>query len=378
MLGSFEVQRFRTFKQLRIERLGRVNLIVGRNNVGKTMLLEALRVYVDGGQSSSLARLLLEREELRALVEGALDEEDAELKLEALFHGRSSQSGKTGEIRLGTLTDESRALHIALDADRTILRKGHRGTYKKREAGVSISRGAASLKMSAATLTDRAAKTRFPHHQGWAVSRPAFLPAQGMESQTIGRIWDAMALKAGEERVIRCLQLIAPVERISLIQHPMRHEERVVMVRIAGEAEPVSLKSLGDGMTRVFQLALALEVALTKPRQAQLELIQSDEAEDTSIHEPMLLIDEVETGIHYSALSDVWRFLLRAARENDVQIFATTHSWDCIEAFQKAAAEEPEGSAMLIRLERKGEEHRAVLFDQTELPIVTKHHIEVR
>ena len=145
------------------------------------------------------------------------------------------------------------------------------------------------------------------------------------------------------------------------------------MVRVTGESEPRSLKSLGDGMTRVFQLALALEVARSGPERPLLGL-----EDGGAIDEPMLLIDEVETGIHYSALPEVWRFLLRAARESGVQVFATTHSWDCIEAFQKAAAEEPEGSAMLIRLERKDEEHHAVLFDQTELPIVTKHHIEVR
>jgi predicted ATPase len=194
-----------------------------------------------------------------------------------------------------------------------------------------------------------------------------------MSASQVGSTWDAMALKTSEDQVIQCLKIIAPVERVTLVQNPMRREERIVMVRVAGESEPASLKSLGDGMTRVFQLALALEVARSRSERPLLGL-----EDDQAIDEPMLLIDEVETGIHYSALPDVWRFLLRAARESDVQVFATTHSWDCIEAFQKAAAEEPEGSAMLIRLERKGDEHRAVLFDQTELPVVTKHHIEVR
>jgi hypothetical protein len=36
ILNSLEIQRFRGFRHLQIERLGRVNLIVGKNNIGKT------------------------------------------------------------------------------------------------------------------------------------------------------------------------------------------------------------------------------------------------------------------------------------------------------------------------------------------------------
>ena len=46
ILDSLEIRRFRGIDHLRIERLGRVNLIVGKNNVGKTTLLEALRLVL--------------------------------------------------------------------------------------------------------------------------------------------------------------------------------------------------------------------------------------------------------------------------------------------------------------------------------------------
>jgi AAA15 family ATPase/GTPase len=46
ILNSLEIRRFRCFRELRIERLGRVNLIVGKNHVGKSALLEALRAIV--------------------------------------------------------------------------------------------------------------------------------------------------------------------------------------------------------------------------------------------------------------------------------------------------------------------------------------------
>ena len=64
MLPSFEVENFRTFSHLQIPHLGGVNLIVGRNNVGKTMLLEALRLYACGGYPSAIASLLVGHDEV--------------------------------------------------------------------------------------------------------------------------------------------------------------------------------------------------------------------------------------------------------------------------------------------------------------------------
>ena len=64
MLPSFEVENFRTFSHLQIPHLGGVNLIVGRNNVGKTMLLEALRLYAAEGDINAILGLLYDRDEL--------------------------------------------------------------------------------------------------------------------------------------------------------------------------------------------------------------------------------------------------------------------------------------------------------------------------
>jgi hypothetical protein len=61
-----------------------------------------------------------------------------------------------------------------------------------------------------------------------------------------------------------------------------------------------------------------------------------------------------------------------------VQVFATTHSWDCITSFQKVAAANKEKNGMLIRLEAKREMTNAVLFDESELSIVSRDLIEVR
>jgi hypothetical protein len=117
VLKSFEIEGFRTFEHLHIGRLARVNLVVGRNNVGKTMLLEALRVYVDGAHFASIARILLARNEVAALTAPSRRGSEAELRIEALFHGRPAQLRTENKIALRDPTHVSAALHIDADLD---------------------------------------------------------------------------------------------------------------------------------------------------------------------------------------------------------------------------------------------------------------------
>ena len=70
-LSTFEIHGFGAFEHLKLDRLGRVNLFVGKNNVGKTSLLEALWVYANQGSPLVLWSLLESRDEgelLRAKV----------------------------------------------------------------------------------------------------------------------------------------------------------------------------------------------------------------------------------------------------------------------------------------------------------------------
>ena len=68
----------------------------------------------------------------------------------------------------------------------------------------------------------------------------------------------------------------------------------------------------------------------------------------------VLLVDEIENGIHYSVQPDLWRVVFEMATRLNVQVFATTHSYDCIKAFEEAARESEE-EGVLVRLARKGD-----------------------
>ena len=118
---------------------------------------------------------------------------------------------------------------------------------------------------------------------------------------------------------------------------------------------PVPLRSLGDGAWRLFGVALAL----------------------ANSRGGFLLIDEAENGIHHSVQKNFWRMVMEAAEANDVQVLATTHSWDCVRGFSQAANElDTEGK--LVRIERDGGKAKAIEYSEEGLSVIAEQGIEVR
>ncbi len=113
---------------------------------------------------------------------------------------------------------------------------------------------------------------------------------------------------------------------------------------------------MGEGMNRMLGIALAL----------------------VNAKDGMLLIDEVDTGLHYSVLPDLWKLIFEVAHRLNVQVFATSHSKDCVEAFQQAADNNKDEEGILVRLEVQDGEVVPVTFDERMLNIATREHIEVR
>ena len=115
-------------------------------------------------------------------------------------------------------------------------------------------------------------------------------------------------------------------------------------------------KSFGDGALRVLGVALAL--------------VRSRDG--------FLLIDEAENGIHYSVQSEFWDMVLKSARDNNVQVIATTHSYDCVLGFARAADQNPDVDGRLVQLTRDRGPLRAVELPEKDLIIAAQQRIEVR
>ena len=183
------------------------------------------------------------------------------------------------------------------------------------------------------------------------------VPASGLNREQIIELWDGIASTGLEREVSNALRLIAPgVEGLNLVRTPASKGERDLIVNVAGMAEPLPFQNLGNGMWRNLGIALAL----------------------LNAKDGILLIDEFENGLYYSVQPDLWRFIFRLTHSLNVQVFATTHSWDCIKGFQEAAQEDKQNEGLLIRLESKKDDISVTLFDERRLAIATREEIEVR
>jgi hypothetical protein len=91
-----------------------------------------------------------------------------------------------------------------------------------------------------------------------------------------------------------------------------------------------------------------------------------------------VLVDEIENGFHYSVVRQVWRAIAAAARQHDVQLFATTHSWECIRAAQEAFAEDHPEDLQLYRLDRIDGQVRAAVFTPDMIESALSHGLEMR
>lgn len=364
ILDSLQVRGFRAFEDLRIEKLGRVNLITGKNNVGKSCLLEALQLYARRGAPIVLRHLLLRRDE--TYYSNSLKQEEAASLLndiKYLFHGRPDLGGTPLHMTIGSLTDGKNQLSISLEQAR-VAGDSFLPFNEEELSAVHLSQAsmlqlvieARGQRFLVPVLPSTFGNKFFPGLSDEAIKH-TFVWSKGLTDRNLSQWWDEVALTDLEEDVIRALQIISPnVLRLNLVSVREGNPDRTPIVKIKDYPSPLPLKSLGEGINRMLGLTLAL----------------------VSSGGGILLVDEIETGLHYSVQTDMWRLVFRTAQRLNVQVFATTHSQDCIRSFEEAASEDQNEEAVLVRLENKDGKVAAVGFDERKMAIATREQIEVR
>ena len=361
-LPSLSITGFRGIDSLAIERLGRVTLLAGKNSVGKTTVLDAVRVYAARAHHAVLTEILQSNEEV-----AVLGDQDGQKGFgpcwEAIFNGRDASKGAflsigpkgpSNQLQIRAVEDQSlptwrvqswvlpaRILQIVFQ-DQELTRPGPFCPY---------------------ALSTRITRSRLVYQSfAWSSGNPPDeITCQSigpglLNNDEIMERWNVIALTADEDRVVNALQPILGDQSIRIaISGDERHHRRV-MAKIRDQPFPVPLKSFGDGALRLFGVALAL----------------------VNSRDGFLLIDEAENGIHHSVQRDYWRMVLQAAHDNNVQVFATTHSFDCVRGFAQAIADCEGTEGVLVRLERKDGEMWAVEYSENDLEIAAEQRIEVR
>ncbi len=351
-LPSLVIKNFRGIDELTIPRLGRVTLLAGKNGVGKTTVLDAVRVWADRGWAHVFDAVLEQRGDSLIAIENA--QKRVVVDRTALFTNRPDSP----EVCLSVATAEGdKAFQI-----RQVNATGQlAGVYPSRVDVLDN----LHLEMQFAENSRWDTKKSGLFH-GNSPPNAAICNTLGPDrptDETVEQYWSEVALTPDEDRALEALNLItaAEVERVAALGPPISTnskatQPRRMMAKVEGVDYQVPLRSLGDGAMRTYAVALVLAKSSGG----------------------FLLVDEAENGIHHSVQPKFWNMVLQTAQRNNVQVIATTHSWDCVTGFAQAANELEDVEGLLVRIERVPIGLRAITYDESRLDSIVKYGIEAR
>jgi hypothetical protein len=371
MINTLLVERFRLFRHLEIGGIGRVNLFVGRNNAGKTALLEAIQVYASNASPSVLRDIVVARQETWSGVSPNPSGQRGNALRHLFFGHRLPPLGEEG-IRIGPLDSKHLQLHVGTAAFRHEVRADGSYSRVRVDSDLFPDDVPATELFLVAEEGDRTTRligieqdveriNRFRGDRTTADYRVPLqvVPTQNMPNRTVASLWDATSLTDLEDDVIMALRLIEPgITGVAFVEDNTRsaRENRIPLVKIEGMREPLPLRSMGDGMTRLFHIVVALVNASSG----------------------ILLIDEFENGLHWSVQPRLWEWVFQLSEMLDVQVFATTHSRDCIAGFEHAWLRN-RASGGFFRLDAKAPGEIAVTpYDPETLSDALEMDVEVR
>lgn len=373
MISSIHIEGFRGFERFEMDELGRVNLLVGTNNSGKTSLLEALHLLTSRADPSALWKILWRRGE--KAIERTRQAEVAEVDVSNLFTGHELQVDtkfalsalnqhpeQTLNIEVAELTEKERH-RIRLSED-GFPKLGLRIKGSPQPVTDLIPLSASGM-LSAEFLDSPRGFSR-THSRNYVTS-VRYVTTDVMDADDLVEMWNVIALTPGEELVLGALACIDPdIERIAAISTPFSSHywhsgsgRSGFIVKHKRFEKPVPIGSMGDGIWRLFSLAIAI----------------------TQCRGGVLLVDEIDTGLHYTAMSDMWRLIVDAAYKFNVQVFATTHNYDCLNSLASNSGKShqdlfPDTAVSVQRIER--DNSHAVAYTEEEIKKAMQHFVEIR
>jgi len=323
-LPSLAIMGFRGIRSLEIDDLGQVTLLAGKNGIGKTTILEAIQMFASRGNRHTILDLLDDREEFSS---GKSAKGDKILfpHCSSLFYGYNPENGDKlpSPIQITTTQRNPRKVSLSLveakeERQNEIL--DSESLYLN-DILVSVDKHTRTVPIIPIEYSRRSLLfgPRFPSNpDGWPSSIALQSLGPGLpQNDKVAELWDSIALTSSEEFVINALRLVigTKLERLAVIGEGYRNRGRQMVAKLSFAPQPVPLKRLGDGAQRLLGIALAL----------------------ANCQNGILLIDEIENGIHYSILRKLWDMIFQAARDGNIQVIAVTHSWDCISSFAHSA-----------------------------------------
>ncbi len=378
MLTRLEIQGYRGFESYKMEGLSRVNLFVGKNNSGKTSLLEGIALLA-GGSAWGIVEIATRRGEILPNSESRIGFPE----ITNFFYGRELKDGIIFSISANNgyipitmrLSDEGdqtetfvRTTDDFIDATKESFLEGLNGFRNPYHLYVDSPNPSSSGRASVLITDEGAFDPRSVERIRGSLFRKQyretiFIPPDSLTYDALSELWDEVIIGGQEDNIVSALKVIEQaLTKISFLSSQGRstyreqYSPRGIVARLEGISRPVPLGSMGDGMRRL----LALSVSLNRAQNG------------------ILLIDEIDTGLHYSVMIDLWKLIVENARRLNIQVFATTHSWDCIEGLGEYCEQYPEMASEVAVHKIVQPFHESIPFSGDRLPNIIENRIEIR
>jgi AAA15 family ATPase/GTPase len=336
-------------------------LITGKNNVGKSSLLEAIVTYICKADLRTIYQLLDDRGE--NFIKNSNKENILENGLKAfssIFTNREVSFKKSDLVSISTNENQPLSIGFVKYIEIEDVDEDDREPILKRIAVNEESNSNESYYGLEIKIGDnsriRPLDRTYPILNSKGNHNFQYLRARNIDNETNGSLWDNITLTEKESFVIGALQIIDPsIDRIAFIQDSPKLRSTVLKSRNNDVVVP--MKSMGDGINRIFSIILAM----------------------VNAENGYLLIDEFENGLHHTVQKKLWEIIFKLSEKLNVQVFATTHSEDSINSFQFVLNDLQNISVgKLIRLDNKKGQIKEVEFNAKELEIATSQNIEIR
>jgi hypothetical protein len=366
MFTELTVSNFRCFEDLRLRDLARVNLIAGPNNVGKTALLEAIFLHcgpLNPGLTLSIS-----------VFRGI---ERIQAKPEPLWGSLFYRFDTQRLIEISSRTEEGRH-HVSR------LRLGYQPAVRVPLPGnsdgsssgpVSPNQRKGEAWPATVAPSDQVLELTYEEETGPEHTAQAVIEAEGIrfeppplpptflaiflaarsrvKAEEDAERYGALDLVGQQEAILDTLRGLEPrLQRLAVVVTggvPTLHGDVGL-----GRLLPVPL--LGDGMGRLLSLSLAIANAPNG----------------------LILVDEIENGLYHNAMVNVWQAVAEIAERFNVQVFATTHSEECIRSAHIAFTNRDSYDLRMHRLDPVRGAIRATTYDQEMLEAAFREGLEVR
>lgn len=319
-LTEIEIEKFKCFSNFKAEGFKRVNLIGGKNNVGKTAFMEACYVNVSGTSVNHIITLLTNIKFMRESVNLIIEHTE-----------------KPKHLDPNKLLDATECYFTNSNVNQ-VKYFFHEGDAKKEHFF--------GIKENELINVNAKDMVIFAVYK----SNVAFIDNFGWSNSELIEAYSAIQKKNKDEELnIFIREFDNSIENFKIIGGNKPQCE------VNGEYRDIT--EFGDGLRHYISIICALY----------------------KCENGYLFIDEIDNGIHYTQHDRLWELILTLSKKTNCQVFAITHSKEMLESFARVAKKLDEQDISYTTLvKNKQQEIKAITQDSEMLLYSMSQEHEVR